>query len=289
MPRRKQLKVRDLDLCIFEWGDASQTESSFLLLHATGFHARCWDQVIAAMGGAHVLAVDIRGHGRSDKQPPYDWKTLGRDIVHLLQQLDISNLVGCGHSMGGHLLVAAAAAETARFARLLLLDPVILAEDAYLDQIPAEARPAEHPVARRRSRFASAEEMAARLSSRGGYHLWDPKVLDDYCRHGLLSDGCGGLQLACPPLIEAEIYLGTAGNSLYGLIPGLTMPVAIVRGRERQASDQMMDFSKSPTFPGLAEVFPRGEDIYRPDLSHFIPMQAPDWVAELLLAKDAKS
>jgi len=43
-----------------------------------------------------------------------------------------------------------------------------------------------------------------------------------------------------------------------------------------------MDFSKSPTWPQLADGFPAGRDVYLPELSHFMPMQAPELVANYI-------
>jgi hypothetical protein len=44
-----------------------------------------------------------------------------------------------------------------------------------------------------------------------------------------------------------------------------------------------MDFAASPTWPKLAAQFARGRDVYLPELTHFIPMQAPDLVARYIL------
>lgn len=295
MPRRIQARIPGLALCVFEWGRARPGVPSYLLLHATGFHARCWDRVVAAMGDAHVLAVDLRGHGRSDKRPPYDWDQFGADLTVLVQQMGLDNLVGCGHSLGGHVLVLAAAAAPHRFSRLLLLDPVILPEDFYTaGKLAAHPDPAEHPMSRRYNRFTSSEEMAARLRDKGAYTLWQPEVFEDYCRHGLQEDGRGGLQLACPPLVEAEIYLHRIDTNPYERLPAIDLPVTVVRARlpERappvaagKPEKPVMNFTTSPTFPGLAARFPQGRDLYRPDLSHLIPMQAPDWVAAMLLER----
>jgi hypothetical protein len=43
-----------------------------------------------------------------------------------------------------------------------------------------------------------------------------------------------------------------------------------------------MDFSKSPTWPELADQFEHGQDVYLPGLTHFIPMQEPRMVAAFI-------
>src|SRR5262245_13188646 len=55
----------------------------------------------AAMGH-HVLAVDLRGHGQSDK-PHQDYTMLGfaDDLAWLCRELDLVKPLVIGHSMGG--------------------------------------------------------------------------------------------------------------------------------------------------------------------------------------------
>ena len=100
--QEKYLQINGIRLCYMEWGTASPGAETYLLIHATGFHSRCWDQTIASMGEAHVIAVDMRGHGRSDNDEPLTWRQFGDDVIALVQELDLDTIVGAGHSMGGH-------------------------------------------------------------------------------------------------------------------------------------------------------------------------------------------
>jgi hypothetical protein len=43
-----------------------------------------------------------------------------------------------------------------------------------------------------------------------------------------------------------------------------------------------MDFSSSPTAPDLWKSFPNARDMHWADVSHFIPMEVPDRLAELI-------
>src|SRR5690606_4639837 len=122
-PIERRIAVNDVELCLFEWpGDGPPV----LLVHATGFHARVWDAVARLLPGFRVLAVDLRGHGRSDRpEQPYAWDRFGEDVTALVRALHLRSVVGVGHSMGGHSIVQAAAHEPERFASLVLVDPVI--------------------------------------------------------------------------------------------------------------------------------------------------------------------
>src|SRR4051794_4908927 len=106
-PSLTMLPVRGLDVAVWDWPGAGPP---LLFAHATGFHGRCWDQVIRRLPGRRAIALDFRGHGRSSKpEPPYPWREFGEDLAEVARQLDLRDAVGVGHSMGGHSIVLAAA------------------------------------------------------------------------------------------------------------------------------------------------------------------------------------
>ena len=82
--------------------------------------------------------------------------------------------------------------------------------------------------------FASPEEMADRLRPKGSYGIFDPDILLDYCRYGLVPNETGtGYLLACPPEVEASIYLSSRSNhGIYDLVRTLEVPVVVVRAKE---------------------------------------------------------
>ncbi len=285
-PSEHRLTVNGVSLCYFEWGHAQDTD--LLLVHATGFHARCWDQVVARLApGFHVIALDMRGHGRSERAGSYDWDSFGCDLVSLVDALGLADCVAVGHSMGGHSLLQLAAARNDRMRRLLLLDPVVFEPEAYQDdRYRGFASPAEHPVARRRSHWSDWQTMRASLADKGSFSLWDPAIFDDYCRYGCLPTA-DGVELACPPLVEASVYLGNTGTNIFTQLDSVLAPCSVLRAPPRiPGHGPEMDFSKSPTWPGLAARLPNGHDVLLSDLTHFIPMQAPARVADYVGSAD---
>ncbi|NVD27315.1 alpha/beta hydrolase [Parasphingorhabdus flavimaris] len=269
------------DICYFEWGRAGDAQS-VLLLHATGFHARCWDQVVGAFpDGTHVVVVDQLGHGRSASPPISDWGMIAGATAELVESLDTRFTVGAGHSMGGNCLVQVVARQPDLFERLVLIDPVIMERAAY--ESSADFSATYEMVAKRRNSWAGPDEMIERFKDRHPYKLWDPAVLRDYCEYGLLPDGEGGFELACPPATEASIYASSTSIDPWPMIDGIDQPVTILRAPQIK-QDGIFDFASSPTPPGLADSFARGSDHYLPDLTHFMPMQDPERIAGLILA-----
>jgi pimeloyl-ACP methyl ester carboxylesterase len=296
-PRELRVAVEGGELCAFEWGVATESAAAgrsptILLTHATGFHARVWDATVRALGdGWHVIAVDQRGHGRSLKRGPFSWERFGQDLVQFIEALDLRAIVGVGHSMGGHATVQAAAALPQRFERLVLVDPVIMDPAFYRHHpgVPGTTRPEDHPTAKRKNAWTSWREMYERFEHRGTFALWRRDVLADYCRYGVLPNPDGpGFVLACPPLVEAAIYTQSAGRDISALFARIEVPVTVLRAQRREGPRQdVMDFAASPTWPHLAAQFAKGRDVHLPQLTHFIPMQAPEVVARCILDADA--
>jgi lipase len=288
-PVERSFRASRVRLTYFEWGPAGAPV--VLLVHATGFHARCWDRTVAALpGDFRIIAVDMRGHGRSERRSPYVWDTFGQDLQKLVEGLDLRGAIGVGHSMGGHCVTQVAARVPWAFSRLLLVDPVIFDPGAYMTNRHRGFGSAEdHPVARRRNEWSSWQEMYERFQDRHPFSRWQPAVLEDYCRYGVLPSSNGqGCELACPPLVEASVYLGNTETDVHELISSIDVPVVVLRAPPRGPEDaEIMDFSKSPTWPGLAAAFRHGRDVFLPDHTHFIPMEDPALVARFIVDPEA--
>jgi lipase len=274
VPSQTKLSVNGVDLALWDWPGE---DPPILFCHATGFHGRCWDQVIARLPGRHSIALDFRGHGRSaNPGPPYHWRIFGEDLAALVESLGLSGAIGVGHSMGGHAVTLASALRPAAFSTLLLLDPVIRAQSSYVGRWTAA-----HFVAKRRNRWTSAREMFERFENRPPFDAWDRAVLSDYCEYGLVPDG-DGFVLACPPAVEAEIYENSPmpDADIYAEIATIRIPVHVARATKSVDSSE---FARgSSTTPDLASKFEHGTDLCLPECSHFIPMEAPALTARLI-------
>jgi lipase len=275
-PNLTMLPVRGLDLAVWDWPGEGPP---FFYAHATGFHGRCWDQVIRGLPGRRAIAVDLRGHGHSAKpDPPYCWRDFGEDLAEVTRLLDLQGAVGVGHSMGGHSIATAAASQPRAFSALLLVDPTIFAREYY----GQPQRNDSSFIAKRRNEWASPEEMYERFRDRAPFAQWRPEVLRDYCNFGLLPAG-DRYVLACPPKIEASIYArsNAAESDIYPLLENIDVPVTVMRAGTPWNTEKF-DLAASPTAPDLAAKFANGRDIYLEGRSHYIPMESPEVVATCL-------
>jgi len=278
-PRQSRVPVNGIEIALWEWpGDGPPV----FFCHATGFHARIWDQVIQHLPERRCFAFDARGHGCSSKPaPPYAWRNFGADAAAITESLGLSGAVGVGHSLGGHAVVLASALRPDAFSALVLFDPVIRAQDQYT----GPWKKTEF-VAKRRNQWSSAEEMFERFENRPPFDSWDPRVLRDYCDHALQRTGDGYI-LACPPAIEASIYDGSTAveSNIYPEMASVQIPVHVVRAGRR--ADPSIVLGTSVTAPGLAASFARGSDTCLVQNSHFIPMEAPELAAKFIAAAPA--
>ncbi len=87
-PREHRLASPDGDLSVYEWPGDGQV---VFFAHATGFHARCWDEVIRLLPGYHCFAMDALGHGNSASPPPpeaYAWDRLADGARAIVERLN---------------------------------------------------------------------------------------------------------------------------------------------------------------------------------------------------------
>lgn len=97
--------------------DRSGPQPPVLFLHGLAGHAGEWDASAAALDGTHrVLALDQRGHGRSERRPAQVTRSAYvADVAAVVGALRAAPVVLVGHSLGGHTAMLTAA----RYPRLV--------------------------------------------------------------------------------------------------------------------------------------------------------------------------
>jgi lipase len=109
----------------YEWGDPGAPP--LVCLHGVSAHGERFRRLAEEHWAKrfHVVAPDLRGHGRSGWDPPWTLATHVADIVETLDALGIGAADWAGHSFGGRLVLELAAAHPERVQRAVLLDPAI--------------------------------------------------------------------------------------------------------------------------------------------------------------------
>ncbi|MDT5326767.1 MAG: hypothetical protein QOF25_3919 [Mycobacterium sp.] len=123
--------VDDLNLIGDEWtrgAESAEGRPTVLMLHGGGQNRYSWKNTgqILADDGFHVVALDSRGHGDSDRSPTanYSVETLCTDILQVLYQIG-RPVALIGASMGGLTgILAAHEAGPELVTKLVLVDVV---------------------------------------------------------------------------------------------------------------------------------------------------------------------
>jgi pimeloyl-ACP methyl ester carboxylesterase len=284
--RSFDLPEQAVKLGALDWGGAGPV---VLLHHANGFCAATWGLVARELRPQYrLIAIDVRGHGRSSKPEgidAYDWHRLLDDLLGVAAQLadecGAPLALAAGNSFGGTLSACAAARRPELFQRVALLDPVIrpsagllaahglVPPGAALDtpnQIAEQAR-------RRRALWPSRDAARSAWQDKPIFAGWDPRAFDLYLEHGLRERPDGRVELCCPPEVEAAIFEQSGSLDLFDYAERVRAPSLVVRASG--------GFLPPALFEALAEALPKGRLVESP-AGHLLPLEDPKGTAELL-------
>ena len=201
-----------------------------LFAHATGFHARVWDQVIAHLPDYHCFALDLRGHGRSGKANSA-LRLVACSVRMSQPSVQALGLRAArsesGIRLGGHAVTLAASFKPNLFATPAADrpgDPAL--EDYYVGVVEFD-----HFTARRRREWASPDEMFDRFKDRPPFNP----------SGSLTRCAITSTTVCCPihpatvtssparPAFEAESYNYSSAANIYPEIASIRVPVTILR------------------------------------------------------------
>lgn len=231
-----------------------------LLIHGVGMRLEAWSPQIAALAKDHrVIAIDMPGHGESDRLPR--GATLP-DFVswfrHVLDDLRLDKANVAGHSMGALIAGGLAASFPNRILRVALLNGVY--------RRSAEARAA---VERR-----AAAMQAGNFDSEGPLHRWfSAEEVDSEAyrltRNWLKDNDPEGYATAYAAFAEGDAVYADAW-------PKVRAPALFLTGSGDPNSNPEMSRR-------MAELAPRGRCLIVEGHRHMVNLTAPEEVNAALL------
>ena len=134
----------DLQLNYLEWGEPGAP--AVVLIHGLSGLAYNWNPTGQALADRYrVIALNLRGHGESGPSPEreYNFKLYATDVYALVSGLELDRPVVIGHSLGGRVSMAYAAAHPADVRGIIVVDVAPGITDAGVQSIKQgmEARP----------------------------------------------------------------------------------------------------------------------------------------------------
>lgn len=247
-----------------------------ILLHGLAASRAFWFPAAMSLQKRHrVTLFDLRGHGYSERTwSGYSSADMGRDLLALMDALQISSADVVGHSYGGGAALEAAVMAPSRVRRLALLDTRVqqLQPEMRLSDL-GDLSPFEQTVLDRAGGASAVVgetqigfrflEAAARQKIAG--QGFDGK--DDFIPFG---EGGGALRTAGAwiKLLDdtgARLEFVTPGAATEN-IAGLTMPTLLMYGGRSRCW---------PSAHALAALLPAAQTVEIAGAGHFFPLSEP--------------
>lgn len=107
-----------------EWSpNGTERRPALFLLHGLSSNALVWGRLAARLPHRRIVALDQRSHGSSDRPVAgYGVADLVQDAAHAIEALELGRPVVAGHSWGGSVALALAAARPELVSGLSLVD-----------------------------------------------------------------------------------------------------------------------------------------------------------------------
>ena len=265
------LPTRDISLALYRW-QGPQDQPTIVLLHGTGFCAETWNPVAKILSQKYtVLAIDRRGHGRSSKpKGDYSFLTFSKDLIALFEHLQLSNTLVLAHSAGATVALFALAKRPDLFHSLVAVEPITI------PFMPNFALPSPMAImaAKRRADFESKNAWKEQYSKRNPFHLWHPDALQGFINSGLINTE-NGAALACPPLLEAQMY-DDALKDDPSILKKISKTIHVVGGENTAPlHKKMISFFQS--------LQPKAKLHSIQNATHTVPMDQPEALAALAI------
>jgi lipase len=202
-----------LRLALEEWGERGAPV--LVCLHGVtgyaGHFARLGERLAQRF---HVVALDLRGHGSSTFEPPWNLEQHVEDVLDTLTEERLVDEAArwLGHSFGGRIAFEVAAAAPEVVERLVLLDPAIA--------IPGQVALRAAEDARRDRSYASFEEAIERRFDESRLTRASPELVGGELAAHLFEDADGRWRYR---------YLQSAVIAAYGEMSREPPPFELVR------------------------------------------------------------
>ena len=120
LPEHRSLTVDGLKITYRVWGDPARP--GLVLVHGGAAHAGWWDHIAPQLNSHRVVAVDLSGHGDSDRRASYDVDEWAGEVFAVIEAEELLKPTVVGHSMGGWVAVSVGSLYADRISAIAILD-----------------------------------------------------------------------------------------------------------------------------------------------------------------------
>lgn len=252
----REIRVNNLRLCYLDWENYSARP--VVLLHGLWGYAHYWDFFAKSMSSEyHIIALDQRGHGDSDRAESYSIKDYVQDLEAFVKELGLGNILLIGHSMAGITGVLYAARNPEKVAKLIIVDigPELSPTGTERMQKEIESKPES---------FRDENEVAQFLRYRDP--LQSQEVIEHHLRHSLTRNETGNLIFKHDKALDKPNL--QSPEFLWDQLHKLTCSTLLVHGVES-------DFLTDETAQAMIEAMPNGALVNIDGAGHDAPLDNP--------------
>jgi len=267
---------------LLEWGhDTPALDHTVLLLHGVLENAWAWEAAAEAglVGRFHVVSLDLRGHGDSDRVGTGGDYHLGdyvADLHDLIPLVARKRLSIAGHSLGGAIAGLYAGTCPDRIFRLALLEGTGLPQPGGGPARVAQwLRDRDRVRARPQRSYAGVEEAAARL--RESDASLRPDLALRLAEKGTMRGDDGRLRFKHDPRLTAGRPWAFDPELARLFWANVTCPVLIVEGERSEIRLSEEEGRRRWS------SFPSWRHVVIPGAGHMMQRDQPDAVARLLV------
>jgi pimeloyl-ACP methyl ester carboxylesterase len=252
--RELRLRLPSLELAARDWGP--HDGARVLALHGWLDNAASFDGLAPLLDGVRVVAVDLPGHGRSDRLPPgcgmhfADWVAI---VLAVADALEWPRFAVIGHSMGAGIASLLPGVAPKRIERVVLLEgigplsepaeraPATLAEALAQEARLAESAPRtfasfEAAVAARRRDSDLDQESASRLVERGSERVE------------------GGVRFSFDPRLRTRSRVRFTEEQVHAFLRAIACPALAVRASQGWPFPEELVAGRAAAIPNLRVV-----------------------------------
>jgi pimeloyl-ACP methyl ester carboxylesterase len=264
-PVTRQWQVNGLRLAGLSWGEP--TGRPLLALHGWLDNAASFSLLAPLLAGFHVVALDLTGHGLSDRRSEDATYQIWDDLPQIkgvVDELGWDSFSLLGHSRGAIISSLLASTFPERVERLVLLDAVMpqsVAEEEYATQMRKFVQDKQRLLRRDTRVFESVEAAVATRVERGLSHSAARLLVE----RNLQACAGGYTWTTDPRLRGASAVKLTAGQN-QAVLEALDMPTLLLMAQE--------GFGRHPEVAANAKRYIRNLTVEKIDGGHHFHMEA---------------